>query len=294
MCTMRKLITLLFFLLVFSFPGFSSDLKFVVISDTNPDFWSQKDFSVFEREIQQIDALKPDLVVNLGDLIYGYGLRSTRSQWERYLEIIKKVDAPYYQIPGNHDVFNSRSRQIYLEIFGRTYRSFDSKNYHFILIDNLEDNTWGKIDEEQLAWLKKDLVRPEWQGAFVFVHVPVWDLKARNVKGEWREFWFRKIHPLLEEAKVKAVFAGHTHRFGPTRIYDGIHYYIAGGGGPRVNPVYIRNGGTNFFLLVEVSDNGFQVKVVTENRIMSEQEADILKELFGPYYYQPDSNNIKK
>lgn len=287
---------LLIFLLsiwVFS-PVFPAKVRFVVVSDVNPDFLRQRDFSIFEKFIEQINALKPDLVINTGDLIYGYGLKSTRPQWERYLEIIKRVEAPYYQIPGNHDVFNNRARRTYLEIFQKTYQSFDFGRYHFVLLDNLEDGTWGKVGPEQLAWLQQDLARPSWEGAFVFIHVPVWDMKAKNVRLEWREFWFNNIHPLLLRSRVRAVFAGHNHRFGPTRIYDGLFYYIAGGGSGKMHKDYIRAGGGNFFLLVEVTDNGFKVNVVMENRIISDSEADILKETFAPYYYRPGITGISR
>ncbi|MGB9906980.1 MAG: metallophosphoesterase family protein [Candidatus Saccharicenans sp.] len=284
---MKRSVLVLLLSLWLCSPLFPARLRFVVVSDTNPDFLSQRDFSVFEKIIEQINALKPDLVINTGDLIYGYGLKNTRPQWARYLEIIKRVEAPYYQIPGNHDVFNNRARKTYLEIFQRTYLSFDFGRYHFVLLDNLEDGLWGKIGPEQLAWLRQDLANPSWEMAFVFVHVPVWDMKAKNVRLEWREFWFTTIHPLLLQSGVRAVFAGHNHRFGPTRIYDGLFYYIAGGGSPNLHKDYLRAGGRNFFLLVEVTDNGFKVNVVMENRIISDSEADILKDLFAPYYYQP-------
>ncbi|MBC7365124.1 MAG: metallophosphoesterase, partial [Candidatus Aminicenantes bacterium] len=281
----------LFFL--FCLPLLAQDLKFVVISDTNPDFWHQTDFSVFEIEIEQINRLKPDLVINLGDLIYGYGIRSTKGQWKRYLEVIKKFKVPYYQIPGNHDVFNKRAREIYLDIFKKTYLSFSVKRVHFILLDNLEDNKWGKIGQEQFQWLKQDLAKPDWSMAFVFVHVPVWDMKARNINMEWRQFWFEQIHPLLKAAKVKAVFAGHTHRFGPTRVYDGIRYYIAGGGGPKLHPLFVRRGGENFFLLVEIKGQDFCIKVVTRDKVLEEKEASLMDDLFGPYYYDPEKNKSR-
>ncbi|MGQ9800767.1 MAG: metallophosphoesterase family protein [Candidatus Saccharicenans sp.] len=284
---MKKLVLILLLLAWLGSPVFPARLRFVVVSDTNPEFLNQRDFSLFEKIIEQINVLKPDLVINTGDLIYGYGLKSTRPQWERYLEIIKRVEAPYYQIPGNHDVFNNRARKTYLEIFQKTYLSFDFGGYHFVLLDNLEDGIWGKIGPEQLSWLQQDLAHPSWEGAFVFVHVPVWDMKAKNVKLEWREFWFNNIHPLLLQSRVRAVFAGHNHRFGPTRIYDGLFYYIAGGGGGNLHKDYVRAGGRNFFLLVEMTDNGFKVNVVMENRIISDSEADILKELFAPHYYLP-------
>lgn len=286
---MRLIRTIFFFLIIVIFPVQAEDLKFVVISDTNPEIWHQKDFSVFEYEIEQINRLGPDLVINLGDLIYGYGLRGTRWQWEKYLEVIRKIKVPYYQIPGNHDVFNKNARRIYLDIFKKTYQSFTVKEVHFILLDNLEDNQWGKIGGEQFHWLKQDLLKKDWKMAFVFVHVPVWDMKARNVKMEWRKFWFDEIHPRLREAGVRAVFAGHTHRFGPTRIYDSIRYYIAGGGGPKLHPLFVRRGGENFFLLVEVRENDFKVRVVTKDRIIEEKEAGLLDDVFGPFFYQTEA-----
>jgi len=284
---MRKIKAFISTYLLVCFSLLAQDLKFVVISDTNPDFWHQTDFSVFEREIEQINHLKPDLVINLGDLIYGYGVKGTRRQWERYLGVIKKFEVPYYQIPGNHDIFNKKSREIYLDIFNKTYFSFTLEKVHFVLINDLEDGEWGKIGEEQFRWLKQDLAGTGWNMAFVFVHIPVWDMKARRVKMEWRHFWFEKVHPLIKEAKVKAVFAGHTHRFGPTRTYDGVRYYIAGGGGPKLHPLFVRRGGENFFLLVEVKGQNFCVSVVTRNRVMEEKEASLLDDLFGPFYYDP-------
>jgi len=134
---------------------FCADLKFVVVSDTNPEFLNQMDFSHFEKAIEQINTLKPDLVINLGDLIYGYGLRSTRPQWQRYLEIISLVEAPYYQVPGNHDVFNKRARQVYLKFFRKTYMSFDLGNCHFVLLDNLEDGVWAKLARSNWPGWKK-------------------------------------------------------------------------------------------------------------------------------------------
>jgi len=286
-----RALILLFFLTSCSL--LAQNLRFVVISDTNPEIWHQTDFSVFEQEIEQINRLRPDLVINLGDLIYGYGLKGTRRQWEKYLEVTKKVQAPYYQIPGNHDVFNKKSREIYLDVFKKTYHSFTLSGVHFILLDNLEDNQWGKIGREQFRWLKQDLSSPGWKVAFVFVHVPVWDMKARNVKMEWRDFWFEKVQPLLKQAKVRAVFAGHTHRFGPTRVYDGIRYYIAGGGGPRLHPLFVRQGGENFFLLVEVKEQDFRVKVVTRHKVLEEKEASLMDDLFGSYYYDPEKNKSR-
>jgi hypothetical protein len=66
----------------------AGDFEFVVIGDTRPRFESQS-FRPFEGLIAKINASKPALVVNLGDLIYGYGPPSKDRQWDKYEAVIK-------------------------------------------------------------------------------------------------------------------------------------------------------------------------------------------------------------
>ena len=77
----------------------AADFQFVVIGDTRPRFESES-FRPFEGLIAKINSLKPALVVNLGDLIYGYGLASKAKQWDKYEAVIKAVQVPYYQAAG--------------------------------------------------------------------------------------------------------------------------------------------------------------------------------------------------
>jgi hypothetical protein len=57
----------------------AGDLRFVVIGDTRPKFASE-DFRIFTGLIARINQRQPALVVNLGDLIYGYGVLSKEKQ----------------------------------------------------------------------------------------------------------------------------------------------------------------------------------------------------------------------
>ncbi len=239
----------------------ASEFEFVVIGDTRPRFESQ-DFRLFQGLITRINTLKPALVVNLGDLIYGYGLHSKEKQWEQYQQVIKGIEPPYYQVPGNHDTHSKAARKIYGRRFGKCYQSFDYQDWHFVLLDNTEKERWGYLGPAELEWLKADLKETRARGVFVFLHFPVWE--PDRITPEYYEFWEQTLHPLFKQSRVRAVFAGHYHTYGPTREFDGIRYFITGGGGAELRPDYRKSGGEHHFVRVKVSGDTFDIRVVTE------------------------------
>jgi len=262
-------------------PLLSADLRMVVIGDTSPEFFSKKS-TFFKDMIGKINSYQPDVVIHLGDMIAGYGLRRVEPQWVEFDQLVAQIQAPFYRVPGNHDIYSRKSLEIYLRRYKKTYQSFDLKGYHFIILWNVEDNRLGHISKEQYEWLKADLANSDrWKGAFVFVHVPLWTRTSKYVHQKDKDFWMNTIHPLLVQHKVLAVFAGHYHRFGPTRQIDGINYYISGGGGPRLNQLYIKNGGANHFLLVEATGQQLQIQVVFRDKILTPEQADVLKKIFN-------------
>src|SRR5262245_39319963 len=132
-----------------SSPARAADFEFVVIGDTRPRFESES-FKPFEGLITKINALQPALVVNLGDLIYGYGPLSKEKQWDKYQAVIRTIQPPYYQVPGNHDTHSKEARRIYGRRFGKFYHSFDFQDCHFVLLDNTERERWGYLGPVEL------------------------------------------------------------------------------------------------------------------------------------------------
>jgi 3',5'-cyclic AMP phosphodiesterase CpdA len=64
------------------------------------------------------------------------------------------------------------------ERFGKTYYSFDHKGVHFLVLDSIgftEDRAYeGRIDAEQIAWLKQDLAAiPAGKPIIVVTHIPL-------------------------------------------------------------------------------------------------------------------------
>src|SRR5487761_2309753 len=199
------------------------DFEFVVIGDTRPRFESEN-FRIFESLIPKINAAQPAFVINLGDLIYGYGLLSKEKQWDKYQQVIRAIQPPYYQVPGNHDTHSKEARRIYGRRFGRFYGSFDHGDCHFVLLDNTEQERWGYLGPIEFDWLKTDLQATKARSVFVFLHFPVWE--PERVAPKYYEFWLQNLHPLFRASRVRAVFAGHFHSYGPSREFDGIRYFI--------------------------------------------------------------------
>jgi calcineurin-like phosphoesterase family protein len=247
--------------------------EFVVIGDTRPRFESEN-FRPFEGLIAKINTLKPALVVNLGDLIYGYGLPGKEKQWDRYQAVAKAIEVPYYQIPGNHDTHSKDARKTYGRRFGKFYQSFDYEDCHFVLLDNTEEQHWGYLGPAQLKWLEADLKANEKRSVFVFLHFPVWE--PERITPEYYQFWAQTLHPLFKQSRVRAVFAGHYHTYGPTREFDGVRYFITGGGGAELRPDYRKSGGEHHFVKVSVSGDAFDVRVLTGHGEMTDPEADLM------------------
>jgi hypothetical protein len=251
----------------------AQDFEFVVIGDTRPRFASEN-FGTFEGLIPKINALKPAFVINLGDLIYGYGIRNTPRQWDKYQEVIKTFRVPYYQIPGNHDIFSNEARKIYGLRFGTFYSSFDYGGCHFVLLDNTEGGRWGYMGAKEVEWLKADLKRTGARSVFVFLHFPVWE--PERVAPAYYDFWQNTLRPLFKMSRVRAVFGGHVHSYGPTREIDGIPYFLTGGGGAELGTEYKEAGGDFHFLRVGVSGDRIALRVVTKRGELTDAEADVM------------------
>src|SRR5690242_16500481 len=181
------------FVLLASVGVCASDFQFVVIGDTRPRFESES-FRPFEGLIARINSLKPAVVINLGDLIYGYGPASKEKQWDKYQAVVRTVQAPYYQVPGNHDTHSKAARRVYGRRFGKFYDSFDFGHCHFVLLDNTEEEHWGYISPAQLNWLRDDLKQTRASCVFVFLHFPIWE--PERITPAYYEFWVNTLHPL--------------------------------------------------------------------------------------------------
>ncbi len=224
---------------------------FAVAGDTR-DSLPYVQSPVFETVLTQVNDHKPALLALLGDMIRGYNITTAPRQWDSLLPALARCQTPVFATPGNHDIWNQASGQLWQERLGPRWYSVDYAGAHFIFLDTEGDAT-RKIGGDQLAWLSRDLeAAKEARLIFVFLHRPLF-LEA---PADWQP-----IHDLLHRYPVKAVFAADYHRYEMLTPWEGIDYYITGGGGAEIaDPPEV--GGFHHWLLVYVEEGGYHVVVM--------------------------------
>jgi 5-hydroxyisourate hydrolase-like protein (transthyretin family) len=206
----------------------ADQFQFAVVSDRTGGHRAQ----VFSRAMQQINLLQPEFVVSVGDLIEGYTLKEDliKEQWDEFDGYVKKLEMPFFYVPGNHDLTNKVQMAKWGERYGRRYYEFTYKNALFLCLNSeTPPDEMGTIDKDQIAWLKKTLAANagvRW--TFVFLHKPIWTAKDLKANG-WAE-----VESLLAGRKY-SVYCGHVHRY-EKFVRNGANYYqlATTGGGSRI------------------------------------------------------------
>lgn len=201
----------------------------------------------FEEILKLFSELKPDLIFITGDVVEGGNLLYLRNKktphekadletinkdWDRFQAEMDKLNIPYYISPGNHDIYNIKTRDIFISRFKKVPFSLKFKDSLFILLDSTGIHNIGTDDEAftgeakpftgaQIEFIKKELERQnDYSHIFFFMH---------NTK-QWAYsdgFWWRDIHPLLTGGRTRAVFSGNPDGYKfkyAYRICDKIYY----------------------------------------------------------------------
>jgi Icc protein len=145
------------------------------------------------KAAEELNRLGGDICIAGGDCIHR-GLQSTPEEaapkYDLYLTLPKKLNMRVEHVVGNHDLIGKLPsnggatgiydpRSMFREKLGiqSTYRSFDVKGYHFILLDSVEflgdEKYRGFIGPEQMEWLKADVAKvPADQPIILVSHIP--------------------------------------------------------------------------------------------------------------------------
>ncbi len=234
-----------------------ADLTFCVITDTHIGTREEEQRYCHnwrvEETIRQINGLRPDFVVNCGDIITAFPFHEQyEGQCRNAVEVLKGFTVPVHLAPGNHDVGNQRNMRVwddqwlgrvkitledmlvsrprldvYRRYFGKDFYSFEQGGCCFIILNDQLCNSGLEAEQEQETWLAAELEKGRAARAtFVFAHNPL--------------FWNRpdepgpkNYEPVLEPARGRLLallrrypgtvfYAGHTH-FDITNDYDGLH-----------------------------------------------------------------------
>jgi 3',5'-cyclic AMP phosphodiesterase CpdA len=156
--------------------------------------------------------------------------------WQVYLEMHQAIKAPVEPVVGNHDLVAARPvrgepgpdpRRVFRHHFGlsRTYRSFDANGYHIILLDSIEITPKGeppyigRVDDEQLQWLRTDLEQVDpGQPIIVVSHMPLLTAFYQATAGATTAAPVdrvvvnsRQVLQLFESHNLVLVLQGHLH-----------------------------------------------------------------------------------
>jgi len=276
------------------------DFRFVFATDIHlmPD---ERAHEGFNRAVAAINGLKPKphFVIMGGDLIedrFALTLEDAEKMFSLYLEAIKKLQMPVYNIIGNNEVIGRAEmsqidpshpeygKGMFRERLGdgATYRSFDYGSWHFVFLDSLGEDESGDIscyvDDDQLSWLKDELDKTGIERPVcVALHVPLVTSFIQIEKNNMMappDFAVvnngTKVIKLLSDHNVRLILQGHLH------IVEEIKYkkisYITGGtlsGAKWSAPSYL--GYPNGFVVVDVKGDEFSWKYQSYRWTLSEK-----------------------
>ncbi len=261
----RKFFFLCLFFIVVTFLGFSQQFRFVVFGDNRPFNNQDVQPPIFRQIVREVEWIHPDFVVDVGDLVYGYGAdaQRTRQEYVDFLKIVKALDMPFYTVVGNHDVAGAGGQKDYVTLLKKPlYYSFNYKKSRFIVLDTNVNFPDGKFTQAQYDWLVNDLKSATSdENIFIFMHKPLREYWNIN-KTAWSDkIKAQKVKTLLNRFNskyhnIRIVFQGHEHLYWKKEV-DGIIYMITGGAGAPLEGEP-QNGGFYHFVVVTV--NGTHVK----------------------------------
>ncbi|RYG88137.1 MAG: hypothetical protein EON59_05330, partial [Alphaproteobacteria bacterium] len=144
---------------------------FVFMSDTHVGL--KGNLVQNEAMLAEIGALKPDFVINGGD-VTDYGWSGEYANYRALIAPHERANIPFHHLAGNHDVrWSPLGPKAYREGTGDPmFTSFDHKGCHFVLLDSTVPlSHYGHFEAKMLRWLARDLEKtgPK-MPVFVFTH----------------------------------------------------------------------------------------------------------------------------
>jgi 3',5'-cyclic AMP phosphodiesterase CpdA len=194
----------------------------------------------------KVNQMKPDFIVHGGDLVFDAAavpeLRA-KQVYTLFEDTSKRLAAPVHYVIGNHDVCGTGSgtrygKAMFEDRIGKRYYSFAHKGWKFIALDSIHtadapNGFIGKIDDEQLSWLKNELAAtPKTQPLVVMTHIPLatsfLQFSDLPVTPEMLVVTnSRDVLNVLFPYNLKAVLQGHTH-IRETVMYSGCQFITSG------------------------------------------------------------------
>jgi 3',5'-cyclic AMP phosphodiesterase CpdA len=207
-----------------------TEFRLTQISDTHLARRLTKLTANFERIAEHIDATRPDLVVNSGDIGFDGPTAPEDLEFARSLHDALPVACRY--LPGNHDIGDNptqtgpvptqpveeKHRQSFISVFGDDRWRFEAAGWCFIGLNSLVMNSGLVSEAEQFDWLAGELANSGGKPVALFLHKPIFlhtpedpELAAsaiRYVPVPAR----RRLVDMLRAVDLRLIASGHVHQ----------------------------------------------------------------------------------
>ncbi|MDB5576905.1 MAG: phosphohydrolase [Bradyrhizobium sp.] len=207
-----------------------TQFRLTQISDTHLTRRHQELTDNFHRVSEYIDATRPDLVVNSGDLAWDAPTDPDDSEFAR--ELHAALAAPCRFIPGNHDVGDNPTRlgpvppspvteqslQAFRACFGEERWRFEAAGWSFIGLNSLVMNTGLASEVEQFDWLASQLAGIDGRPVALFLHKPLFLNSSDEPELAVSAHRYipqpsrGRLMKMLDTVDLRLVASGHVHQ----------------------------------------------------------------------------------
>jgi predicted phosphodiesterase len=281
----------------------------------------------FEKAIEQLNWLRPEFVMSVGDYIEGYTAKPEvlRDQWDEFDSIVAKLQMPFFFVRGNHDINTPITRPEWTKRRGPDYYYFKYQNVLFIALDteSAEESVAPELEADLATYNDLNLEDPEAAKTFA-AEVDLLPRVQEIVAGkppqiefsEQQVAWFKRV---LEENKdvrwtlifmhqpvwnnpsesFKEIdvaiqgrnytfFGGHTHYYDYDPI-NGQEYITVASAGATI--VADGPGNVDMLTWVTMTDEGPEIAGIALKGVFDRKGLD--PTMFDAYDRTPDPDGIK-
>ena len=206
------------------------EFRLTQISDTHLTRRLTKLIDNFRSVSEYIDATRPDLVINSGDLAFSGPTNRDDLEFAKTLHAALPVACRY--LPGNHDVGDNPTKvgpapphpatqqdvQTFRDLFGEDRWRFEAAGWCFVGLNSLVMNTGLAREAEQFDWLASQLSACGGKPVALFLHKPLYlntpgDPEHQASAVRYIPMPARKhLVEMLRAVDLRLVASGHVHQ----------------------------------------------------------------------------------
>jgi len=207
-----------------------SEFRLTQISDTHLARRYQTLTDNFHRVAEHIDARRPDLVVNSGDVAFDGPSSRDDLEFAKSLHAALPVQCIY--LPGNHDIGDNptaigpvpaqpateQGRDAFISVIGEDRWCFEAAGWCLIGLNSLIMNTRIASEEAQFDWLASQLAKVAGKPVALFVHKPLYlntpddpELEASAIRYVPQPAR-RRLIEMFGAVDLRLVASGHVHQ----------------------------------------------------------------------------------